>query len=308
MSIYTTTNCTSLPAICESERKREIAFLGSFSMFSVFVAFTMLCLMAYFQFWKKVRTRLVMYLLLSDMAQAIAITLCLGYFASPPKKGEMLCIVLGWLVTFGNNAICLWSANIAVFVALTIFFPIQWTPGRKYEIVSQLIWFFAVGIPSTCFLIAPLDDFFIPVSNGAWCWISPSFPAARMAMEYVLIVTVMVFLFIVYAYVGFYLWCRKNADSRAKKVVLQLAGFPVIFFIAYSPLAAVRITNGLGVNLPLEMAYVSVCFQACDGVLNALLYGFTRQIFAKLYMKMRSTKKREDQHLPLGKEKIQINE
>jgi len=50
----------------------------------------------------------------------------------------------------------------------------------------------------------------------------------------------------------------------------------------------VRILNDFGVNLPLQFADVGVCLLVCDGICNAVLYGYTRNIFRKVFTKLKN--------------------
>lgn len=137
---------------------------------------------------------------------------------------------------------------------------------NRFEIFAQLIWVYAAGVAS--------------VSEGAWCWISPAFPIERIVMQYGIIAAVMCCLFLIY--VGLICYMRKKSQGikSAKKTIMKLIGFPIVYFLAFSPLTIVRIVN-VFVDLPLEAAYATVVFEPCDGIFNVLWYGYTRKIFCR---------------------------
>jgi len=91
----------------------------------------------------------------------------------------------------------------------------------------------------------------------------------------------MVILFFLYISVSYYLCSKVQGEVQIRKIVMQLIGFPIVYFIAFFPLTMVRLLN-IFMDLPLEAAYVAVFFEPCDGILNVLWYGYTRKIFSKI--------------------------
>jgi len=52
-------------------------------------------------------------------------------------------------------------------------------------------------------------------------------------------------------------------------------------------MTVVRVFSDFGVQLPMQMADVSVCLFACGGILNAALYGYTRRIFSRIHARLK---------------------
>jgi len=150
-----------------------------------------------------------------------------------------------------------------------------------FEILCQLIWLYAIIAASYGLIAYPANYFYVPVSDGAWCWISINYPVYRVLLQYGIIALVMCFLFGVYISIALYLNCRPSeGNSDVKKRVMQLIGFPTTYFLAFFPLTIIRLVN-VFMNLPIEAAYVTVFFEPLDGIFNVIWYGYTRQIFKK---------------------------
>jgi len=273
------TNCTD---ICAVDRKRLILVVGSISIVSATACVLMISAMIFLRSYRDVRQRFVMNLFISNFFQVVPVAFCLMYYDDPPIKGNIGCMIQGWTTTFGTNAAALWSANIALFLALVIF---NANPGEKYEIASQLIWAITIFIPTLGIIITAPAIFFVPIDNKYTCWISADYPELRILLEYGICLAVLLFLLIIYTSMGIYL-CRKKNINKSSARIGRLAGFPVVFCLLYLPLSIVRFMNSMGVSPPLIVEDIAKGLLVCDGLFNTILYGYTRNIFLKLYMKL----------------------
>jgi len=134
-------------------------------------------------------------------------------------------------------------------------------------------------------LVTTPDSFIVPIDNSVTCWISPEYPVLRFLCEYILCVGVLIFLLIVYTSMGIHLCRKKNLDKSSVRIG-RLAGFPVVYCILYLPVSVVRFLSAVKINLPLIVVNFTMCLIVNDGLLNAILYGYTRNIFSKFYKKV----------------------
>eukprot|EP01129_Flabellula_baltica_P005171 TRINITY_DN1847_c0_g3_i1.p1 TRINITY_DN1847_c0_g3~~TRINITY_DN1847_c0_g3_i1.p1 ORF type:complete len:142 (-),score=20.50 TRINITY_DN1847_c0_g3_i1:414-839(-) len=81
----------------------------------------------------------------------------------------------------------------------------------------------------------------------------------------------------------------KSIDKRLGELMITLAGYPIIFAVAFVPLGTSRLLTGAGIDVPIEYNWVAIMLFVSNGFFNALYYGITRKIFRKWKLEFKGT-------------------
>eukprot|EP01129_Flabellula_baltica_P008782 TRINITY_DN3519_c0_g1_i1.p1 TRINITY_DN3519_c0_g1~~TRINITY_DN3519_c0_g1_i1.p1 ORF type:complete len:331 (+),score=57.46 TRINITY_DN3519_c0_g1_i1:17-1009(+) len=324
-------NCTEFPDLCESRRTLVTWIMGVVGILSFLGSFSIFFTIFYFKLADKLKNRMIMYLCISDMCQAVATTSILVWTGKPAEFG-VFCTIQGAVFNFANVSSALWYTNVCLYVTIyiisTVTFGTKNLPGKMYELLSNLIWVFCFFLTMVGFTYNNEESpfFYGPVGGGVWCWIVPPYLEERMTLHYLWIFIALGIVVLLTLINFLYLCCNagtfgKDIDKKIGSLMLSLIGYPIIFMIVFIPLATTRVLTGMGVSVSIEIVYVSSTLFISNGLFNAIYYGTTRKMFKKWKLevdgtttrgkysksgshrtKSRETKSRETNEKPEGSE------
>jgi len=193
------------------------------------------------------------------------------------------CQVVGFFLTFGSAASCLWQMAIAIWMLLLVY-RLQ-HPPLLLDKFLHIIWAISIFLASIGFLIAPVGDFYVPVDGNSFCWISERFANSRFILYYFWVYVSMPLLF--FSYLAILLKSQKNCKSDEKKILFgKLMGYPIIYIILWTPLVINRTVQMFHQELPDWFTMLSLTIAALPGFLNAIYYTITRKVLLKLKEKI----------------------
>ncbi|KAH8102518.1 hypothetical protein BXZ70DRAFT_1006435 [Cristinia sonorae] len=255
-------------------------------------AIAIVCLLMYIAYsavtWRKGATRrwsmgthvhwYFLSLLVSDLIQAIGGLLNIEWIRHAGVVEGSVCTTQGVLKQLGDVGVALASLAIAVHTFSAV--VLGWRPKHNYTVaigVLGTIWLFL-------FLIVVVS---LTVHNGPryygdtqyWCWITSSYPAQRIALEYVWMWTTALINIILYIPITLVLKGVISTSGGRLKIILQpkCSGTPLsILALSVLPIAIVRWDSFLGHCIPWPATVASDVIFACSGLLNVLLFTVTR--------------------------------
>eukprot|EP01124_Arcella_intermedia_P006783 TRINITY_DN14089_c0_g1_i1.p1 TRINITY_DN14089_c0_g1~~TRINITY_DN14089_c0_g1_i1.p1 ORF type:complete len:308 (-),score=40.76 TRINITY_DN14089_c0_g1_i1:17-940(-) len=288
---------TTAPGVPAGFRSGVTTGLAIIGLCSLVGSLMMTFLIVHKKLYTKLRTRLVLYLSLSDFSQSLASVAGFAYISQAPTVSPN-CTFQAVMFVYGCNAAGFASAIIATFVLVTMTGLGKRTvgrPGKKFEICSVILIFF---VPAVFVFIGFMRgystglNFYVPVGFASWCWISISFPIERMMLEFTWLILISLYMFISYMYVGTILFqTRKFPPSeelakKRKKLVLTMIGYPIIFFGVFIFIGIQRLVESTSsihgntpYSFPIGYSAFAVIMLGSDGFWNALYYGYSRKLF-----------------------------
>jgi len=132
-----------------------------------------------------------------------------------------------------------------------------------------------------------------------------------MYFEYMWVFFTLAYLSLVYPAIAikYYLVQKKMAQfvRDKNKLIVKLAGYPFIFFIAWAPMATCRILFLLGIKVSSVFLFATVLWHALTGFFNAIWFSYSRNIALQLKEKIsRSSKGSKSGSHDKGKEALNI--
>lgn len=167
-------------------------------------------------------------------------------------------------------------------------------PGKKFTLISiGLTWSFAILLDMIGWLSFEIKGlpFYAPLGFGSWCLMNGgAYRLDRFLLHYLWLFIIFVILSILYCHVIYTIQktlsksestntnCIKRANLSKKMI-----GFPFIFLIANLPMTIERLINAMNITeIPYVYTMIAICLYTSKGVLNSLLYGYTRKLFHTL--------------------------
>lgn len=129
------------------------------------------------------------------------------------------------------------------------------------------------------------------------CWVRAHYDLYRFVLHYLWIFLIIVIMATVYSWIAFKIYTiKKNADTDNlawRRLLKKLAGYPIAFTVVFAPLGNIVLivfilTNCLGIcriaawagrSVSEEALIFSMCIFALNGLINAVVYGYTRSVF-----------------------------
>eukprot|EP01129_Flabellula_baltica_P009909 TRINITY_DN4129_c0_g1_i1.p1 TRINITY_DN4129_c0_g1~~TRINITY_DN4129_c0_g1_i1.p1 ORF type:complete len:321 (+),score=41.45 TRINITY_DN4129_c0_g1_i1:673-1635(+) len=284
-------NCTSNPDACESEREFMSTLSALIGSLSLLGSFSIIFSIIWLRLYRRLKNRMILYVALSDFIYSVGMVLSFGWIASPPNGTEPFCVIQSLLYNYGQASAAAWNINMSVFVTIFIFSTavkgMENLPGKKYEIFSMLIWaigFLVVGYGATRHTND--NPYFGSSNGGVYCWIGDSHVRDRIEVHYLWVFLTMGVMCILAVVHTVYLCCNKGnfgeeIDNKVGKLVVTLAGYPIIYAVLYLPVGVARLLIASGVEVSVEVLWLCSCLVISNGFLTAIYYGHTRSIYRK---------------------------
>jgi len=194
------------------------------------------------------------------------------------------CIVYAFALEFTHLSASFWQAAITTWYSWLIFrdgdFPPYW-----FENGCHVIWVIAAFLGSIGLFFE--NDFYEPVSDSAWCWISPHYPLARFILFFLWIYLVIFYLVTISVLVVIYIIKRTShlrtvINTKTKiKYFTSTLGFPIIYGLLWAPITVARTCMLFNVEVPLKVILYSPVILSFCGLLNVVYYGSTRKMWKK---------------------------
>jgi len=263
-----------------------MATIGTISVISsTFTIFTIL----WFRLYRTKPHRLILALCFADILQGTAGAMSWRWIGLPILAGGE-CTFQGIMFSLGDVSSSLWADTICIY---SVMFGAFNKDSKYFELVAHIFcWgvsiifcFVGFGIPR-----AGEPPFF--GKAGVWCWVDPYYGLERIFLHYFWIALVLLLLVILYGYMGFKLnnliknslSLETNKQSKHLKTVLRkLAGYPIVYFFVFMPLAIDRFLRVFDVNPPLEYLIFSICLFVSNGFCNSTVYFITRKVYKKYF-------------------------
>jgi len=273
----------------ESIRLGGTIGMGTVGLLSMISAAFMLTSIIYFKLYTKLSSRLIAYLAISDFFQGMTGVLSFGWLSHFPVTGTPLCRLQGWMFTMFDNSSSFLVLGICSYTILCGFYQnrlnkraFEWTVVALSYGISFIFATAGFGVETAS------KEFYGNV--GVWCWITPAYNSYRFSFQYAYIFIIMFLLLVCYAWIGYKLYSvtaatsnvstsREKLKARQGKLFKKLAFYPIIFFIVFFPLGLSRILTSFNHVVPVTYNYTAIAIFVSNGFWNAIVYGFTRNIW-----------------------------
>eukprot|EP01111_Echinosteliopsis_oligospora_P018066 TRINITY_DN8090_c0_g1_i1.p1 TRINITY_DN8090_c0_g1~~TRINITY_DN8090_c0_g1_i1.p1 ORF type:complete len:449 (-),score=43.79 TRINITY_DN8090_c0_g1_i1:34-1380(-) len=235
-----------------------------------------------FFLFKELRThssKLVMYLSLADLGEAVA------WVLSPASGMTYPCYVQGYFEQFFGLSGCLWQLIISTHI-------LQVNMGAQRFRRQELI-YHAVGWGIPAITIAAGGSYDIFGNSGAWCWVKSKYPLIGILILYLPALLAIVISGGIYIHVAILLRKGKNKARSANydaseelvkihsmKIQLRTRIYIIPFALGWFFGFINRLHNLLRPDRLAILFYLHVIFFPLQGFWNFLMYGLTERIVA----------------------------
>jgi len=269
----------------------ECAMVSALGSMSCFLAVAMVVSLFFFKLYKKTPGRLLLSLALYDICHSIGIQTSYHWIYSGIYAGSV-CSFQGWILTFADLGSSLSVLMIAFYTLYQGIYGKYW--DVRYEIASYGFVFIFTGVLSFAQLGVPLVHNNAPFFNnsGTWCWISQPYDLYRFVLQYLYIYMSFIMVVLMYGLMAFKLWritkyslATDKASQRKnmRKIFKKIAGYPFVYFLSYFPLGTVRLIAWSGHVANPHFVIFAVITMSLTGFMNAIVYGFSRNIFVRYW-------------------------
>jgi len=83
---------------------------------------------------------------------------------------------------------------------------------------------------------------------------------------------------------------KASQRKNMRKILKKIAGYPFVYFLSYFPLGAVRLVAWSGHVANPHFVIFAVITMSLTGFMNAVVYGFSRNIFVRYYQMAKNLK------------------
>jgi len=229
-------------------------------------------------------------LALYDICHSIGIQTSYHWIKSGIYHGGV-CSFQGWILTFADLGSSLSVLMIAFYTLYHGIYSKYW--DVRYEIGAYAFVFLFTGVLSFAQLGVPLVKEAPFFNNaGTWCWISQPYDLYRFVLQYLYIYISFVMVVLMYGLMAYKLWritkfslATDKASQRKnmRKIFKKIAGYPFVYFLSYFPLGTVRLIAWSGHVANPNFVIFAVITMSLTGFMNAIVYGFSRNIFVRYY-------------------------
>jgi len=263
------------------------AVIGSIGTISGLASVFVITSIILFRYYHSKPNRLILALCTADIFQSWA-TISSFYWTGNVIANGNTCTFQAFFFQFGDLSSSFWAAAICVY---SVLFGIFNKDYRYFEVFAHIIcWGIPMLFSFIGFAVPKAGEPFFYGNSGAWCWIDPYYPVERIVFHYLYIWLIMIFLAIAYGFMAYRLNAivrnsqtleKDTNHRRLKKITKKLAGYPIAYFCIFSPLALERTLSVCGVVVPYDYLIFSMCVFAMNGLSNATIYCYTRNIFQR---------------------------
>ncbi|KAI0067791.1 Snf7-domain-containing protein [Artomyces pyxidatus] len=227
--------------------------------------------------------------LVCDLVQAVGGLMNIKWIVDAAVVEGDFCTAQGVVKQIGDVGTALSALSIATYTFTTLIF--RWKPDTSIPrgvLVVLGIWIFLaliIGIN-----VAVNGTKFYGVS-GHWCWITEEFHVQRTVVDFMwmwisafssLLAYIPLFLVLhgVIVVDGWRVHLVKKAEIRqipfSSRFAYNMLFYPTVYIITVLPLSVVRYLTFAGHNIPFSALVVTDGLFLSSGLLNVLLYAFTR--------------------------------
>eukprot|EP00026_Physarum_polycephalum_P007505 Phypoly_transcript_07567.p1 GENE.Phypoly_transcript_07567~~Phypoly_transcript_07567.p1 ORF type:complete len:426 (+),score=43.32 Phypoly_transcript_07567:280-1557(+) len=217
-------------------------------------------------------SRLILYLSISDLGEAIAWAL------GPASDGHFACILQALGIQFFGVSSVLWQICIATYILQVCIGKKHM--GRQEKYYHMICW----GIPGAIIIGGGIGDIF--GNSGAWCWVKHPHELLGLFLLYLPYMLSVPYCLFTYIYVDVIFKRRSKADlSTADRIALQRARHKLrsrFYLIPYAICWACglinRANNAAGPNRIAALYILQASVFPLQGLWNFLMYGYTERI------------------------------
>ncbi|KAF8526879.1 hypothetical protein BU17DRAFT_82314 [Hysterangium stoloniferum] len=258
-----------------------------------------------------------MSLLLSNLIQSVGSLLNIHWLRMKATVFGPVCVAQGITKNVGNVGTAVWSLVLALHAFDVLFLR---RTQRRATLIITLLGSWALIFCTDMFGIVILqnknDGPFFGIS-GYWCWITQSYPRARLWLEYAYMFTSAGLCGIIYVLIYLRLrgnisgsgwslrlrripkserWAvklsRDEIDSRLYKFAKQLVLYPLAYTLIIIPIAVARFIDFCGMDVPFWFTISADFFFNLNGCFNVLIFAITiRYTEATYNLKLSSPRK-----------------
>lgn len=233
-----------------------------------------------------------MSLLLFDFIQSIGSVLHIPWIYNAHVEEGLTCTVQGIFKQFGDVGVALTTSSIAIHTFLVLAFKVEIRPIHA-KVVVGLTYFAVVLVVVIGFAIgASRKRSSIYGDTGYWCWITDDFDNERIVLEYLWLW--LAALISLCCYGGMALIIRGNLTFDGNKPKLQgrkdmaivtqphtslvwhMLFYPALYIVTIIPISISRFISFSGKEVPYQALFFASCLFSASGLLNSLLFAFTR--------------------------------
>eukprot|EP01129_Flabellula_baltica_P001550 TRINITY_DN1150_c0_g1_i4.p1 TRINITY_DN1150_c0_g1~~TRINITY_DN1150_c0_g1_i4.p1 ORF type:complete len:358 (+),score=34.62 TRINITY_DN1150_c0_g1_i4:46-1119(+) len=285
-------NCTEYPNECEEQRVIFVFLIALIGTLSCLGSVSIMVTIFWFRLYDKLKHRMILYLSIADVLQSFASVTNYAWLNVVPTVNDTLCYVQGFMFNFTNLTSSFWNANtclfVTVFIVSTAIVGTKNLPGKKYELFSSMLWLFGLflSVYGPTLVTEEKPYYYGPISNGVYCWVLPDWPTERMTLHYLWMFISLGLMIVLTTLNLVYLCCRSGKfgsaiDKKVNGLIVTLVGYPIIYSFVFMPLTILRAITGLGIVVPVEIVWIAVIMLVGNGILNALYYGISRNLYQK---------------------------
>ena len=195
------------------------------------------------------------------------------------ENPSALCVAQAAIETFASLSSVLWTTAIAATLYMSVFLRLT-----ADEVKSSVKWYYVAcyGIPLIVSVIPFTFNGYGPA--GAWCWIKDRYLAMRLVGFYVPLILAIVFNGVVYTRVVRLInrTYKTGADQASAKQIdnttRKLRVYPFILVIVWLPAMVNRVYEFATDEQSYTLFLLQTIFSSSQGMLNALVYGFSRGV------------------------------
>eukprot|EP01119_Soliformovum_irregulare_P004267 TRINITY_DN15264_c0_g1_i1.p1 TRINITY_DN15264_c0_g1~~TRINITY_DN15264_c0_g1_i1.p1 ORF type:complete len:347 (-),score=56.10 TRINITY_DN15264_c0_g1_i1:132-1133(-) len=265
-----------------------LVFLPFATLSLVGASFMIFCL-TWFRLWRSSSGRFILALATSDWLHAFSIVMSYHWVYTPLEDGSF-CQAQAFILQFADIACIFCGCAISIYTYLMV--TNRKHLVRRLEYISYIVSFGGAGITAIIGAAGQYDGEPIYGPIGPWCWVSST--QIRPAFFFAWIYTSGAIIVVFYALTLHYIWTTTGAtknievdleehnrrSAKVKKIMQKMAWYPLLYFCIFFP-RTLDARLGFGNLIHSDGYYVfAIIVFTSNGILNALLYGYTRNIFA----------------------------
>lgn len=187
----------------------------------------------------------------------------------------------------------LWISATATYLAL-LFFRKQ--PGLRFEITILAIWPIFTFLPASIpYLFSKPEDVYVPSDTGL-CFFTSIQLTAYLIIFWDLILLIYILLSYIAVMVHLYMLSKQvektlivqhaQEKDKMKRFWITLAISPIMYWVFYICVIVARLLQFAHINVNLQFVRFSIVLYILVGFFNSLWFGYSSEIYIKIYRKI----------------------
>jgi len=237
-------------------------------------------------------TALVLYLALSDLAQAVATSFLWGLVVAGEESKQggspgVFCQMQGSFLMFGLCASMLWGLVIGIYLFLVLYKSMDFERLQKYKILFHVfVWGYSLAaclIP----LIANQYALLFPGNKYSLCLIGDPASSYRLLL-YIPDTLVYTALVILYCLLQFRLYSSHNSHNSYSEMICRKMRIYLLTYVLINTFAIInRVQNFFFPDRPVYVLYLlQFLTQPMQGFLNGIAYAWNEPVFLEQYARL----------------------